>query len=100
MTFSFNLSKDWAYIPKLKDFSVAGISFKKIRNELNQLLNMNVIEENKEENTYRIKEPQFWNCDVIANYDDERSRELFLLNLEHGGVDIVPIVQKLREMDK
>jgi hypothetical protein len=99
MTFSFNLSKEWAYIPKLKDFSVGGISFKKIRNELNQMIKMGVIEWNKEESLFRIQEPQFWNCSHNKEYDDDRSRELFLMNLQHGGVDVAPIIQKLREMD-
>lgn len=100
ITFSFNYGKEYAYIPMLKDFSVAGISFKKIRHELDKLLLMNVIEVDDEWKTYRIKEPRFWNCPYNKSYDDNRSRELFMLNLEHAGIDVSPIIQKLREMEE
>lgn len=100
MTYSFNLCKEWAYIPMLKDFSVGGISFKKIRNELNQMIKMGVIEWNKEETLFRIREPQFWKCPINEGYDDNRSRQLFLLNLQHSGVDVTPITQKLKDMDE
>src|SRR5205085_8025734 len=40
ITFSFNYGKETAYIPKLQDFEVAGISKKHIKNELNKLMEM------------------------------------------------------------
>lgn len=99
MTYSFNLCKEWAYIPKLNFFEVAGISFKKIRGELNKLIRMNVIEENKEESTFRISEPKLWKCHSNEVFDENKSRDLFLINLQHAGVDITPIKQKLIKMD-
>ena len=100
LTFSYNYGKEWAYIPKLSDFSIAGISFKKIREELNKLLRMSVIEVNEKENLFRIQEPRFWSCPYNKEYDDNRSRELFLLNLEHAGIDVSPIIVKIREMEQ
>lgn len=100
VTFSYNYGKDYAFIPKLKDFSIAGISEKHIRNELDKLIGMNVISENKEENLYRIIEPRFWKeIPYNSGYNDDRSRELFLLNLEHAGIDVTPIVRKLKQME-
>jgi hypothetical protein len=101
VTFSYNYGKDYAYIPKLQDFELAGISKKHIRNELDKLIEMNVICENKEENVYSIIEPRFWkNVPYNAGYNDDRSRELFLLNLDHAGIDVSPIVQKLKQMEE
>lgn len=99
MTFSFNLCKEWAFIPKLSDFEVAGISKFKIKNELIKMLNMRVIEWNQEENLFRITEPKYWDTSINVGYKDKRSRDLFLLNLEHAGMDISPIIQKIKKMD-
>jgi hypothetical protein len=60
---------------------------------------MGVIEWNKDDSLYRIREPQFWQCPVNQGYDDTRSRELFLMNLQHSGVDVSPIIEKLKQMD-
>jgi hypothetical protein len=100
ITFSFNYGKEWAYIPKLSDFSVAGISIKHIRSELNKLIEMNIITENKEESLYSVNEPRYWrNAPYNYGYNDQRSQELFLLNLDHAGIDVSPIIQKLKNIE-
>lgn len=99
-TFSFAYGKESAYIPKLRDFEIAGISFKKVRGELNKLLKMNVIEWNKEDSTFTILDPKLWDCPYNKGYDDDRSRELFMLNLQHSGIDVSPLIKKLREAEK
>lgn len=100
ITFSFNYGKEWAYIPKLQDFEIAGISKNKIKNELKKLIEMNVIEWDQEGKKFRIQEPRFWNnAPYNAGYNDERSRELFLLNLQDAGIDVYPIMEKIKEME-
>jgi hypothetical protein len=101
ITFSFNYGKEYAYIPKLQDFEIAGISKKHINDELKKLLNMKVIEWNKEDHLFKINEPRFWvDCPYNAGYNDDRSRELFMLNLQHAGIDVMPIIQKLKQMEE
>jgi hypothetical protein len=101
VTFSYNYGKDYAYIPKLQDFELAGISKKHIRNEMDKLIDMNVISENREDGLYKIIEPRYWiNVPYNAGYNDNRSRELFLLNLDHAGIDISSIVRNLNDMEK
>jgi hypothetical protein len=100
ITFSFNYGKEWAYIPKLADFEIAGISKKHIRNELDKLIEMNVIVENKEDSLYAVNEPRLWiNTPYNYGYNDIRSQELFLLNLDHAGIDVSPIIQKLKRIE-
>jgi hypothetical protein len=99
MTFSYNYGKETAYIPKLKDFAIAGISERKIKNEIDKLLKMNVIEWNKDECLFSFKEPRFWNAPYNVGYNDNRSQELFLMNLDHAGIDVSLIIEKLKKMN-
>lgn len=98
ITLSFMFGKENALIPKLQDFEIAGISKKKIKEEISKLEAMNVIKWNSDDNTFTILEPRLWNAPYNAGYNDNRSRELFLLNLKHAGVDIDPIIEKLKQM--
>lgn len=100
MTFSYNYGKEIAYIPKLKDFAIAGISERKIKNEIDKLLEMNVIKWDKENGLFSFKEPRFWTAPNNVGYNDDRSRELFLLNLDHAGIDVSEIIQKLKEIEQ
>jgi hypothetical protein len=100
ITFSFNYGKDYAFIPKLQDFEIAGVSKKHIKAELEKLLDMNVITWSKEESLFAINEPRLWtDCPYNAGYNDDRSQELFMINLKHAGIDVTPIIQKLKEME-
>lgn len=99
LTFSYNYGKEWALIPRLSDFEIAGISKYKIRAEINKLLEMNVIEINEEQNLYSLQEPSLWKAPYNVGYKDERSRELFMLNLKHAGFDVEPMIEKLKEME-
>lgn len=94
-TFSFQYGKDWALIPKMKDFELAGVSKIKIRNEINQLVELNVLEWNQEEGLFRIKDPREWNAPYHNGYSDDRSRELFFLNLKHAQIDVESILKSL-----
>lgn len=88
VTFSFQYGKESALIPKLKDFSIAGISATKVKDELTKLVEMKVItwERGKDTNEFSINDPRIWTAPYHSTYNDVRSRELFLLNLKHAGV--------------
>jgi hypothetical protein len=96
-TLSFQYGKEWALIPKMKDFELAGISKIKIRSEIDQLLEMRVIEWNHDENTFSIKNPLEWTAPYHSGYNDERSRELFLLNLKHANINVEEILKSFEE---
>jgi hypothetical protein len=86
LTLSCYIGKEKAIIPKMQDFELAGISKIKIRNELTQLVGMNVIEWNEEENTFSIKDPREWKAKYHSGYNDPRAQELFILNLKDMGI--------------
>jgi hypothetical protein len=96
-TLSFQYGKEWALIPKMRDFELAGISKVKIRSEIDQLIEMNVIEWNQKENTFRITNPLGWTAPYHNGYSDERSRELFFLNLKHANINVDDILKSLGE---
>lgn len=95
-TFSFGYSKEWALIPKMKDFELAGISSIKIRSEIDQLVEMGVIKWNQVENLFSINDPRKWTVKYHNGYCDNRSRELFILNLQHSGFDAEAIKAKIK----
>ncbi|MFL6479342.1 MAG: replication protein [Bacillales bacterium] len=103
MTFSYFYGKDSAIIPKLKDFSLAGVSQTKITGELTKLVDMGVITWNrgKDTNEFAINDPTEWRTPYHSTYDDIRSRELFFLNLRHAGIpfDIDALMQKVMADD-
>lgn len=96
-TFSYTYGKEWALIPKMKDFELAGISAIKIRNEINQLVDMEVIEWNQEEHLFKINDPREWKAPYHSGYSDHRSRELFYLNLRHAEIDVESIINSIEE---
>ena len=104
MTFSYFYGKESALIPKLKDFSLAGISPTKIKDELLKLEEMHIIEwkRGKDYNEYSINDPREWTAAYHSNYDDRRSKELFFLNLKHAGVtfDLDAIKKKAMKDDE
>ena len=104
MTFSYFYGKESALIPKLKDFSLAGISPTKIKDELLKLEEMHVIEwkRGKDYNEYSINDPREWKAAYHSNYDDRRSKELFFLNLKHAGAsfDLDAIKKKAMTEDE
>lgn len=87
-TLSFSFGKEWALIPKMQDFELAGISKIKIRKEIDQLVDLGVIEWNQEEHLFKIKDPREWKAPYHSGYNDERSRELFALNLKHRNIEV------------
>jgi hypothetical protein len=94
-TFSFAYGKEWALIPKMKDFEIAGISSVKIRNEIDQLIEMGVVNWNQEEMLFSINDPREWHgAPYHSTYNDVRSRELFVLNVQHAGIDIGVLTEK------
>lgn len=97
ITFSFNIGKEVAYIPRLNDFYIAGISPTKIKQELIGLTKMNVIDWNQKENTFRIKDSREWLVPLNIGYNDPRAIDLYFKNLEHAGVDVVKLIEKLKK---
>jgi hypothetical protein len=97
-TFSYLYGKETAIVPKLKDFSIAGISPTKITDELTKLVEMGIItwERGKDTNEFAINDPREWQASYHSTYNDIRSRELFALNLKHAGVspDADTIIEK------
>ena len=93
-TFSFAYGKEWALIPKMKDFEIAGISSIKIRNEIDQLIEMGVVNWNQEEMLFSINDPRIWTAPYHSTYNDVRSRELFALNIQHAGIDMGKLLEK------
>lgn len=87
-SFSYYLGKERAVIPKMQDFELAGVSKVKIRNELLQLVEMDIIDWNEEDNTFAIKDIRGWKAKYHSGYNDERSTELFKLNLKDAGIII------------
>lgn len=104
MTFSYFYGKESALIPKLKDFSLAGISPTKVKDELTKLEELRVItwKKGKGYNEYSINDPREWEAAYHSNYDDVRSKELFFLNLKHAGAtfDLDAIKKKVIKEDE
>lgn len=98
-TFSFQYGKEWALIPKMRDFELAGVSKIKIRSEINKLVELNVLNWNQEENLFRINDPREWEAPYHSGYSDDRSRELFFLNLKHAKINVESILKSLGESD-
>ena len=100
MTFSYFYGKESAWIPKLKDFSLAGISPTKIKDELEDLVKKGVItwHRGKDSNEFAINDPREWTTPYHSSYDGNRASELFLLNLKHADipVDVEAIMEKVR----
>jgi hypothetical protein len=99
ITFSFNYGKEAALL-QISDFALTGLSVKKCRGELDQLIDMGVITWNTDFNEFSINDPLQWNnVPYHKHYDDKRSQELFFLNLRHAGVDINPILEKIKQLN-
>lgn len=98
MTLSFEFQKRDALIPKLQDFELAGVSKKKITEELKKLLDMNVINWDKEMHLFSIVDPRGWDTPYNAGYNQDRARDLFYLNMVEAGIDIQPLLQKRKMM--
>jgi hypothetical protein len=84
---SYYFGKNRAIIPNLSDFELCGVGKGKIREELDKLIEMNVIKVEKEFNYYTIKSPLNWTAPHHNTYNDERSKEIFFINLADTGVD-------------
>lgn len=97
ITFSFNIGKEVAYIPKLNDFYIAGISPTKVKSELEKLVKMDVIHWDQKENTFQIKDTREWLVPLNIGYSDARAIELYFKNLDHVGVDVVKLIEKLKK---
>ncbi len=87
-SFSLYLGKEKAIIPKMRDFEIAGVGKDKIRNEIDQLVELNVLDWNQEEKTFAVKDPWEWKVKYHAGYNHERGIELFLLNLNDAGIEL------------
>jgi hypothetical protein len=82
--YSFGFAKEWALIPKMRDFELCGISKIKIRQEINTLVDYNMIEENQEEHLFRLKCPSEWKAPFHDGFSLERKKELVRINMQHA----------------
>jgi hypothetical protein len=94
LVLSMAYGKEWAVIPRMKDFELAGISSIKIRSEIDQLVEKGVIKWNQEENLFSITNPREWTTKHHSGYSDSRIREVFIVNLKHSGVDFEKLKSK------
>jgi hypothetical protein len=83
---SYYIGKERAIIPKMQDWEIAGISKIKIRSELTRLMELDVIDWNEEDNSFALKDAREWKVKFHSGYNNERARELFILNLKDSGV--------------
>jgi hypothetical protein len=88
LTLSYLLGKETAIVPKMRDWEIVGISKVKIRQELTQLVKMDVLHWEEEGNVFRIKDIREWKAKYHNGYNDERANELFALNIKDSGIDI------------
>jgi hypothetical protein len=86
LTLSFYIGKKRAIIPKMQDWEICGINKIKARAELTQLVELNVIEWDEEKNIFSIIDPREWKVKFHSGYNDERAKDLFILNLKDSGV--------------
>lgn len=99
LIFSYGYGKETALL-KPNDFSITGVDNKKIKEELTKLIKMRVIHWEKDFNEFKLEDIKFWKAPYHSLYDDDRSQELFHLNLKHAGVDIGLLLEKLKNMNK
>jgi hypothetical protein len=97
ITFSFNIGKEIAYIPRLNDFYIAGISPTKVKSELEKLVEMQVIHWDQKENTFHIKDTREWIVPLNVGYNDARAIDLYFKNLDHAGLDVSKLIEKLKK---
>jgi hypothetical protein len=95
-TLSYGFGKEWALIPKMQDFELAGISKLVIRKELDQLVAAGVLGWKQEEKLFKINDPREWKgIPYHSGYNDDRSKELFFLNLKHSGIEVEPLMKEM-----
>jgi hypothetical protein len=86
-TFSYPYGKSSAIIPQQKDWELCGVSKTLIKKEIQKLVDLDVITYNKDEEEYSINSPLIWSAPYHHGYSDERSKELFLINIKHAGIN-------------
>jgi hypothetical protein len=97
ITFSYNIGKDMAYIPRLNDFYIAGISPTKVKSELEKLVKMSVIDWDQKENIFQIKDTREWIVPLNVGYSDSKAIDLYFKNLDQAGVDVSKLIEKLKK---
>jgi hypothetical protein len=98
ITFSYNIGQELAYIPRLNDFYIAGISPTKVKSELEKLVKMGVINWDQKENIFQIKDPREWiGVSLNVGYSDSRAIDLYFKNLDRAGIDVVKMIEKLNK---
>jgi hypothetical protein len=81
LTLSYYLGKEHAIIPKMRDFEIAGISKIKVRTELIQLVELDVINWDEEKSLFSFKDVREWKLKFNNGYNHDRATELFELNV-------------------
>jgi hypothetical protein len=81
----------------LNDFYIAGISPTKVKSELEKLVEMQVIHWDQKENTFHIKDTREWIVPLNVGYNDARAIDLYFKNLDHAGLDVSKLIEKLKK---
>ncbi|KZR59143.1 replication protein [Pseudobacillus badius] len=96
-TLSFPYAKESAFIPNMQDFELCGVSKTKIKEEIDKLVKMNVLDWDKPNNTFTIKDPDMWEVPHHSSYSEYKARELFLANLKHADIELDEIIKRLEQ---
>jgi len=85
---SWGCGKKWAYIPRQKDFCLAGVYESHVKRELQWLEKANVIRVDWEQKLFQFnKYYTEWRVSIVAGYDNERLTELVAQNLQISKID-------------
>lgn len=85
MRLSIRNEQPYARIPKLKCFQLCGLSPTKIQHELQQLVELNVLEWDRNE-VYKIsKNFSEWKVKVVKSWDEKSFQELLEMNSVTGS---------------
>lgn len=86
---SWGCGKKWAYIPRQKDFCLAGVYESHVRRELDWLEKANVIEIDRERAYFRFnKYYDEWRVSIVQGYDEDRLASLVAENLQISKSDL------------
>ncbi|MCY7861086.1 replication protein [Bacillus haynesii] len=96
--FSFPYNKKTAVIRNMQDFELCGVSKTKVRDELNKLCELNVILWDKDSKEFSINDPKYWEVPFHNNYSDKRYQQMFIENLDHAGVDVSEMIERLERL--
>lgn len=98
---SYGCQKRIAIIPKLKDFSICGITPNHVKEELTYLVQSKVIFWNRMTNEFEFnKDYDLWQINPVKGWEELRFRELIRLNIAEKGTSQKRNFSHLEDEDK